>query len=177
MHKMKEIKENKAEKERDIGHASLKDLLGIAVRSEIDSHQTYTDLSRRFSNPLLKEKFQWLAYEESQHREILEHLFDRLFHGDELVVPDKPIEELSKRIEVTPSSTLVDILNQAMESERRSEDFYARLAGEVREDQPKKILIYLSRVEHSHLKMLEGEFSIALEFEDCAEKPIDKVVT
>ncbi len=161
----------------DISQASLKDLLGIAVRSEIDSNQVYTDLSRRFSNPLLKDKFQWLATEESKHKEVIESLFDRLFHGDELTVPDEPVKELFKHIEMTPSSTLVDILNQAMESEKQSEDFYSRLAGEVQEDLPKKILIYLSKVEHSHLKMLEGELSIALEYEDYAEKPIDKVVT
>lgn len=161
----------------DISQASLKDLLGMAVRSEMDSNQVYNDLSLRFSNPLLKEKFQWLANEENKHKETLENLFDRLFHGDQLEVPDEPVKELFKRIEMAPSSTLVDILYQAMESEKNSEDFYARLAEKVEEDLPKKILIYLSKVEHSHLKMLEGELSIALEYEDYAEKPIDKVVT
>ena len=161
----------------DIVHTSLKDILAMAVRSEIDSYEVYSDLSRRFSNPLLKEKFRWLATEESQHKKTVESLFDRLFHGEELEVPDEPVEELFKRIEVKPSPTLVDILNQAMESEKKSEDFYARLAEEVREEHPKKVLVYLSKVEHSHLKMLEGELSIALEYEDYAEKPIDKVVT
>jgi rubrerythrin len=174
-------KRNDREKERrrmvDVSHASLKELLGLAVRSEIDSNRFYVDLSLRFSNPLLKEKFRWLASEEKNHKETLEGLFDRLFHGDEIEVPNEPVEELFKRIEVTPSSTLVDVLNQAMESERKSEDFYARLAEEAEEEQTKKILVYLSKVEHSHLKMLEGELILALEFEDYAEKPIDKVVT
>ena len=66
---------------------------------------------------------------------------------------------------------------QAMDSEKKSEDFYGGLAGETEDEQVKKVLIYLSKVEHSHLKMLEGELFIALEYEDYAEKPIDKVVT
>ncbi|MEW5900889.1 MAG: ferritin family protein, partial [Acidobacteriota bacterium] len=111
------------------------------------------------------------------HKMTLESLHAQLFKGDVLVVPDQPVVELLKRIVVTPSSTLVDILYQAMESEKKSEDFYASLAWRAEEDPLRKILLYLSKVEHSHLKMLEGELSAALEFEDYAEKPLDKVVT
>jgi hypothetical protein len=60
---------------------------------------------------------------------------------------------------------------------RREEDFYTRPAKKVEEDLPRKILIYLSKMEHSYLKILEGEFSIALNYEDYAERPADKGVT
>lgn len=161
----------------DLGKLSISELLGIAVRSEIDSSQTYAELSQRFSNPLLKEKFKWLSHEEETHKVTLESLHAQLFKGDPLVVPDQPIVELLKKIVVTPSSTLVDVLYQAMDSERVSEEFYASLAGRAEEDPLRKILVYLSKIEHSHLKMLEGELSAALEFEDYAEKPLEKVVT
>lgn len=161
----------------DLAHLTISELLGIAVRSEIDSTQTYTELSERFSNPLLREKFRWLAHEEDTHRIILESLHAQLFKGDALVIPGQPVVELLKRIVVTPSSTLVDILYQAMESEKNSEDFYSNLARRAEEEPLEKILVYLSKIEHSHLKMLEGELSAALEFEDYAEKPLEKVVT
>ncbi|MFP4081302.1 MAG: ferritin-like domain-containing protein [Candidatus Aminicenantes bacterium] len=161
---------------KNIARASLKDLLRYAVRSEIDSNQAYSDLAKKLSNPLLKEKFQWLAYEENKHKQTVEKLFHSLFQGEKLQVPEEPAAELLKKIEVTPSSTLVDILKQAMDSEKSAETFYASLAEKVKNIH-KKVLNYLSKVEHSHYMMLEGELSLALEFEDYAEQPIDKVVT
>jgi rubrerythrin len=80
----------------DISTASIKDLLGYAVRSEIDSNRAYNDLADRVSNPLLKEKFHWLAFEENKHKQILEKLFQAHFPGDTLKVPDAPSEELFK---------------------------------------------------------------------------------
>lgn len=160
----------------DVSTASIKELLGFAVRSEMDSNKTYSDLAERVKNPLLKEKFQWLAYEEKKHKEVLEKLFDALFSGEKLVVPEQMATELIKHIEVTPSSGLVDILYQAMESEKSAEDFYARLASRVDEPQS-KILKYLSKVEHSHYMMLRSEYTLAQDFEDYAEKDIDKVIT
>ncbi len=160
----------------DITKASLKDLLGFAIRSEIDSNKVYSDLADKYSNPLLKEKFQWLAFEENKHKETLEKLFEALLPKENLEIPDQTSEELFKKITITPSSTLVDLLYQAMESEKKAEDFYARLADRV-EPQYRKILEYLSQVEHSHYIMLNGEYVMAQQFEDYGEKDIDKVVT
>ena len=93
-----------------------------------------------------------------------------------LQIPKEPNEELFTKITLTPSSTLVELLYQAMQSEKKAEDFYAQLADRV-EPQYKKILEYLSQVEHSHYTMLNGEYALAQEFEDYGEKDIDKVVT
>lgn len=160
----------------DIAKASLKDLLGFAIRSEIDSNQVYSDLADKYANPLLKEKFQWLAFEENKHKETLEKLFEAMLPEEKLEISDQTSEELFKRITLTPSSTLVELLYQAMESEKKAEDFYAQLAGRVK-SQFRKILEYLSQVEHSHYIMLNGEYLLAQEFEDYGEKDIDKVVT
>lgn len=160
----------------DISKASLKDLIGFAIRSEIDSNKVYSDLANRYSNPLLKEKFNWLAYEENKHKTALEKLAESLFGKEKVTIPDKPSKELFKRITITPSSTLVDLLYQAMESEKMAEDFYGRLSKRV-ETPHRSILEYLSQVEHSHFVMLKGEYSLAQEFEDYGEEDIDKVVT
>jgi len=39
------------------------------------------------------------------------------------------------------------------------------------------MLIYLSKVENTHYLMLRSEYILALQFEDYAEKDVDKVVT
>ena len=160
----------------DLSKQTVKELLGMAIRSEIDSNRIYSAWADKLSNPLLKEKFQWLAKEEKKHREILENLYNDLHPKAELQIPDQVPEELMKRISITPTSTLGDFLHQAMETEKSTEIFYAKLAGRV-QDAPKKILNYLSGVEHSHYMMLKSEYALALEFEDYAEKGIDKVVT
>ena len=77
---------------------------------------------------------------------------------------------------MTPSSPLIDIIYQAMEAERSAEQFYLRLAEKVQETQ-KRILEYLSKVEHSHYMMLKSEYTLAQEFADYGEMDIDKVVT
>jgi rubrerythrin len=160
----------------DVTTASLQDLLGYAIRAEMDSNKAYTDLSDTVSNPLLKEKFRWLAFEENKHKEILMKLHTALYPNQTIHIPDEPSQDLFKPVVVAPSSSLVDILLQAMDAEKYAEDFYANLADRVDEGH-KKLLHYLSKVEHSHYLMLKTEYDAVQDFEDYAEKDVDKIVT
>jgi rubrerythrin len=63
-----------------------------------------------------------------------------------------------------------------MDAEKYAEDFYANLADRVDEGH-KKLLHYLSKVEHSHYLMLKTEYDAVQDFEDYAEKDVDKIVT
>jgi len=163
-------------KMKSMKKASVQELLGLALRSEIDSNAAYSSVAQRVSNPLLKEKFNMLAFEEKKHQDILEKLGKVLFPEEEIRIPDRADPALLPSIEIRPSSSLVDILYQAMKAEKSAENFYADLSRRFKNPQ-KKILVYLSKVEHSHFKMLESEYTLAQDFEDYAEKDIDKVVT
>lgn len=160
----------------DIDQATVKELLGMAIRAEIDANKIYSDLASRVSNSLLKEKFQMLAFEEKKHWNILENLHKAILKNQDIQIPEKTDEALLPAIEMTPSSPLIDIIYQAMEAERSAEQFYLRLAEKVQETQ-KRILEYLSKVEHSHYMMLKSEYTLAQEFADYGEMDIDKVVT
>jgi rubrerythrin len=160
----------------DVSLASVGTLIGMAVRAEIDSHQIYSNLADQVSNPLLKAKFTLLALEESKHKTILEKLFARLFPGEEIQIPEKTDEALLPSFQMSPSSSLVDILHQAMEAEKAAENFYISLSERIQKPQ-KEIIEYLAKVEKSHYYMLHSEYILAQEFEDYAEKDIDKVVT
>jgi rubrerythrin len=160
----------------DVLTGSLKDLLGYAIRAEMDSNKAYTDLSDNVSNPLLKEKFRWLAFEENKHKEILMKLQTALFPNQTIQIPEEPSAGLFKPVIVKPSSSLVDILLQAMDAEKFAEGFYANLAERVDEGQ-KRLLAYLSKVEHSHYLMLKTEYDAVQDFEDYAEQDVDKIVT
>jgi rubrerythrin len=155
---------------------SIKSLLGMATRAEIDANKTYLKLADRVANPLLKEKFHLLAYEEKKHRKLLEKLFFIMFEGDRMSVPKTVDPALLPAVVIKPSSTFAQIIFQAMAAEQSARDFYLSLAARVK-DEKKKILLYLSKVEQSHYLMLRSEHSLALDFEDYAERGIDKVVT
>ena len=159
-----------------ISQYSVKGLLGIAIRSEIDANKIYSRLADSIKNPLLKEKFNLLAFEEDKHKKTLEKLFETLYKGEKVQVPDKVDESLLPSIRFNASSSLAEILYQAMEAEKAAENFYINLS--TRMDKPQRsILEYLGKVEHSHHEMLKSEYVLAQEFEDYAEKDIDKVIT
>lgn len=160
----------------DASQTSVSILLGMAVRAEIDSNKIYSDLVNKVLNPLLKEKFTLLAFEESKHKTVLEKLFAGLFPGEEIQIPEKTDEALLPSVLMSPSSSLVDILYQAMGAEEAAGNFYLSLSAKVQKPK-KEILEYLARVEKSHYQMLQSEYLLAQEFEDYAEKDIDKVVT
>jgi rubrerythrin len=160
----------------DVSTASVKELLGYSIRAEMDSNKLYSDLADRVSNPLLKEKFNWLAFEENKHKEILMKLHLALFPQYTIHIPEEPSQDLFKPVDVAPASSLIDILLQAMEAEKFAEDFYTRLSERVEESQ-KRLLRYLSKVEHSHYLMLKTEYDAVQDFEDYAEQDVDKIVT
>jgi rubrerythrin len=160
----------------DFSQLSIQQLLGMASRAEIDANRIYSDLSHSLKNPLLKEKFQWLAFEETKHKESLEKLFQTLFKEEKMTIPDKTSEALLPSINFTSSAPLVEILYQAMKAEDAAGDFYLSLAQRVSDSQ-QKILKYLSHVEHSHYTMLKSEYLMAQEFEDYGESDVEKVVT
>jgi len=160
----------------DVSQPSVETLISMAVRAEIDSNKIYSDLADRVTNPLLKEKFEFLAFEENKHRTVLEKLLAKLFPGEEIQIPDQTDETLLPSIHMSPSSSLVDILYQAMEAEKSAEKFYLALSERVQKPQ-KEILAYLAKVEKSHYHLLHSEYILAQEFEDYAEQDIDKIVT
>ncbi len=160
----------------NVAKAPIDEILGYAIRAEIDSDRIYTEMSNRLKNPLLVQKFRILAFEEQKHKTILEHLFQSIYPGDTPEVPEKADPKLLPAVIIRPSSDLVDVLRQAMEAEKSAQAFYAGLAKRV-ELGKKKILEYLGKVERSHYLMLWSEYTMAQQFADYGEKDIDKVVT
>jgi rubrerythrin len=160
----------------NIARTPVTQLLEMAIRAELDSEKTYSGLAERVKNPLLKEKFQVLAFEEGKHNVILRNLFAALYPNKQAEIPEKIDAALLPSVKVTPETSLAEILYQAMSAEKAAQNFYAGLARRVTASK-KKILDYLSKVERSHYQMLYSEYTLALLFEDYAEQDIEKVVT
>jgi len=159
-----------------IAKQPVKKLLGYAVRAEADANKIYTRMADRVRNLLLKEKFQLLALEEKKHKDILLRLFASMWGGEKPEIPKVVDKRLLPAVTIKPSSTLAEILNQAMNAEKSAREFYASLAKKI-QAQNRQMLMYLSKVENTHYLMLRSEYILALQFEDYAEQDIDKVIT
>jgi len=159
-----------------IANQPVKKLLGYAIRAEADANKTYTKMADRVRNPLLKEKFQLLALEEKKHKDIILRLFASMWGGEKPEIPRAVDARLLPAVSIKPSSSLADVLNQAMNAEKSAREFYASLAKRIKAPN-RQMLMYLSKVENTHYLMLRSEYILALQFEDYAEKDIDKVIT
>jgi rubrerythrin len=159
-----------------IARQPVKKLLGYAIRAEADANKTYTRMANRVRNSLLKEKFQLLALEEKKHKDILLRLFASMWGGERPEISMAVDERLLPSVSIKPSSSLVDVLSQAMNAEKSAREFYASLAKRIKALN-RQMLMYLSKVENSHYLMLRSEYILALQFEDYAEQDIDKVIT
>ncbi len=160
----------------NLANQPVKKLLGYAIRAEIDANRIYTRMADRVRNSLLKEKFLLLALEEKKHKDIILRLFASMWAGERPEISRAVDERLLPSVTIKPSSSLVDVLSQAMNAEKSAREFYASLARRIKA-QNKQMLIYLSKVENSHYLMLRSEYILALQFEDYAEQDIDKVIT
>ena len=160
----------------NLANQPVKKLLGYAIRAEMDANRIYTRMADRVRNTLLREKFQLLALEEKKHKDIILRLFASMWAGERPEIPTSVDERLLPLVSIKPSSSLVDVLSQAMNAEKSAREFYASLAKRTKAPN-RQMLMYLSKVENTHYLMLRGEYILALQFEDYAEKDVDKVIT
>jgi len=69
---------------------TLKDLLLIGIKSEIEAEKVYRSTANKAKNPFLKAKLNALAEEENNHKKILEELFHELYPREDIKLPENP---------------------------------------------------------------------------------------
>ena len=140
-------------------------ILGIAVRSEIDAESFYTRLKGRVKNVILIEKLRFLALEEAHHRQMIERLLKQKFPGKPADVPEKSLIPLVAA-DLDDRASVPDLFAAALRAEEVSEAFYEE-AGELAADEgSRRMLAYLGRVERSHQAMIKSELALIEKFPD-----------
>ena len=99
--------------------ANLKELLEMALRAEIDSNNIYNEYSERVKNSILKEKFKFLANEESKHKVLIENIIKMKFPGEEITVPESTEVPLPV-IKISENDPISKLLIQAMNVEKET---------------------------------------------------------
>ena len=110
-----------------------------------------------------KKKLKFLIFEEKKHREILERLFRQRYPGEKVVLPKKSFVPPIK-VRIDSKTSIVDIFKAALKAEKLSEDYYKDMSQKVEEEESRKILEYLSRVERSHFFVIKSELDLLERF-------------
>jgi len=141
------------------------EVLGIAVKSEIDSAQLYRIMGKKVRNLVVRKKLAFLVEEEEKHRAILEDLYDKTFPDVPLVLPENSaVPQVTQALK--EDLTQAKLFQVAMKAEQMNETFYADLAEKIKDPTGKSMLTYLSRMERVHYQLLRGEHELAMAYPD-----------
>ena len=140
-------------------------VLGVAIRSEVDAAAFYTRLQGRVKNVLLVQKLKFLALEEEHHRKILERLLAQRYPDKPKDVPESALmPPIGVALPAEPS--VPELFEAALKAEEIAEAYYNDAAGRVEEEAGQRILAYLGRVERSHQAMIRSELDLIRRFPD-----------
>jgi len=140
-------------------------VLGVAIRSEVDAAAFYTRLQGRVKNVLLVQKLKFLALEEEHHRKILERLLAQRYPDKPEDVPESSLmPPIGVALPAEPS--VPELFTSYLKAEEIAEAYYNDAAGRVEEEAGQRILAYLGRVERSHQAMIRSEIDLIRRFPD-----------
>lgn len=141
------------------------EIIGVAIRAEVEAAKSYEQLSRMVKNRDLKGKIQFLKGEELKHEQILKTLYKKDYASIPLKLPAPDlIPELS--FVITEGMTVPEIFKQAMTAEQVSESFYIQAAERSEDETGRRMLRYLAAMERSHFHLLNSEYELIVQFDD-----------
>ncbi|MCK5251526.1 MAG: ferritin family protein [Thermoplasmata archaeon] len=151
----------------DLDQYSTEDLILTALKAEVGAKEVYSTLADGVKNAYLSGRLRFLAGEEEMHRAFLDRLYHSEFEGREPVLPDTtpvPLPDIAIPSEQVP---ITSIFTQAMTAEMAASEFYADMADRwAKGSEAHDMLLYFSKMEMGHYKLLETERDAAAEFED-----------
>ncbi|MGC8875072.1 MAG: ferritin family protein [Chloroflexia bacterium] len=139
------------------------ELLGVAIRSEIEAADLYHHMAARVVNLDLRERLTFLQREEEKHRRLLEAAYDRQFSGVERVLPARSLVPTVLQA-LQEEMSIPELFRLAIEAERTAAAFYGEMAGRVEEETSRTLLRYLSQMEHGHEVLLQSEYELIQRF-------------
>jgi len=156
----------------DIEDVSFEEMLKGAVKAEINAREVYEHMAGRVDNFVMTERFEFLAGEEKKHEGFLRNIYKSVGSQRDLDVPEEtpvPLPYIRYGDDIDES----EIIEQAMDAEIASRDFYRKMAEKADDAglqrNPKKLLDYLAGMEQNHYEILKEEFNMMSEFEEFDE--------
>jgi len=141
-------------RERDL---TTLEVLGIAIKSEIEAVKLYNRMKEKTKNPDLSLKLDFLVAQEAGHQKLLTEAFKKKFPGVEISLPPKTLVPTVEEV-LSRDASLKELFAAAMEAEKKADDFYTGLAKKTRDQSSRSMLEYLASMERSHYSILEAEY-------------------
>jgi rubrerythrin len=135
------------------------EILGVAIKSEVEAAGLYRHMAAQVVNLDLKERLGFLVREEEKHRRILETAYSRQFPEVPLALPAQSLVPTIAGA-IQSGAAIPELFRLAMQAEQMSEQFYAEQAGRALEENARASLMYLSRMEHGHYELLRNELEL-----------------
>lgn len=134
---------------------SIRELLGRAIKTEIEEAEIYRDLLEKDLLEETRSKVERFITQEEDHKEKLEATFDDFFPGEEIPLPDRSGIEIPKEIsqQVAPK----ELMEKAMDAESDAEEFYREMIHEFEEKEVRRLLGFLASNEREHYEILKEE--------------------
>ena len=125
-----------------------------AIKHEIEGRAFYLALAEKVRNPLVRRKILSLAEDELEHRETLSRLY---WAQTGTEVGDLGDMEVNVNIPDVENMSLADLLELAMETEKKAAATYTEMARDTKDERASAFLEYLSEVEEGHYTALASE--------------------
>ncbi len=132
--------------------------IGIAVRSEEESHIFYEGIASKVQNPLVRSRFEQLARDELGHKRLLLSLYKKMTGetSEPPVIPGDP--DVAERGGVAIDiEKMEELLELAIQREIDASIFYKKAADNTNDVSGKRTFEYLADIERGHEHMLKSE--------------------
>ncbi len=139
---------------------NLEDVLGLAVKTEIQGRKFYSILSEKVTHPGVKKKIVSLAEDEKRHERIMVDLYRKTLGKEPKDLPEKGIPDIVAAIsamKVNDKSQLLQVLDMAIEAELVAARFYQRGATLTQDSKTSRIFEQLEKEEDGHYNFLVAE--------------------
>jgi rubrerythrin len=133
------------------------EVLGVAIRSEVDAQTLYREMAQRATNPVVRERFYLLESEEVQHQTILQKKFNKLYPNVPFKMPPSVLPPKASSAALRRDLDVLDLLDIAIAEEQHSKEMYSRAASQSTDLSGKAMLKFLADTEYSHLMSLTAE--------------------
>jgi len=144
----------------EIEKLTIEDVLGMAVRTEIQGRKFYLELSEKVTNPEVKKKIVSLADDEKRHERIVVDFYRQILGKEPQNLPEKGVPDILKAIKsmnLTERTDLLKLLDMAMDAELLSAKFYAHGARITKDAKTRVAFEELATEEDGHYNMLTAE--------------------
>lgn len=134
--------------------------LRIAIQTEMDAYKYYKKALKIFRDKDSQSLLTTLADVERKHLKRLEEKYSSL-SGKRLLYINLPRKRRYKE-PIDPDSTVLQILETAIEQEKASISFYEKAAGRTINARGKQMLEELAEEEQYQIDLLEAEYKVRL---------------